>query len=118
MRRLAVAIVFKYAFAVFLTNVYRPRRFVVMRSAHCQVQLYAQPHVMSTPRVSPFVLFACYVVARAHMCTCACRVPDNEIGSHTLGCVLTEKRPLLRRGVYKAKNICMAFCMDKCAVSG
>ena len=43
-------------------------------------------------------------------------MPDNESGFHTQGFVLTQKRPVLRRGVYKAKNIFMAFCMCECAV--
>ena len=43
-------------------------------------------------------------------------MPDNESGLHTQGCVLTQKRPVLRRGVHKAKNIYMAFCIYKCAV--
>ena len=36
-------------------------------------------------------------------------VPDNGSGFHTQGCVLTQKMLVLRRGVYKAKNIYMAF---------
>ena len=43
-------------------------------------------------------------------------VQDNESGSHTQGCVLTQKRPVFRRGLYKVKEIDMAFCMNKCAV--
>ena len=43
-------------------------------------------------------------------------MPDNESGFYTQGCVLTQKRPVLRRCVYKAKNIYMSFCRHKCAV--
>ena len=43
-------------------------------------------------------------------------VPDNESGSHTQGYLLTQRRPVLGRGVHKAKNIYMAVCISKCAV--
>ena len=43
-------------------------------------------------------------------------VPDHESGSHTQGCVLTQKRPVLRRCVHKATNIYIAVCKCKCAV--
>ena len=43
-------------------------------------------------------------------------VPDNESGFHTQGWVMTQKKPVLRRGVYVANNMCMPFCMNKCAV--
>ena len=42
---------------------------------------------------------------------------DNESGFYKQGCVLTQKKPVLRTGVYKAKNIYTAFCMNKCAVT-
>ena len=45
------------------------------------------------------------------------RVPDNESGFHTQGCVLTQMRPVLGRGVYKAANTYMAVCICKCAVT-
>ena len=44
-------------------------------------------------------------------------VPDNGSRFHTQGCVMTQKRPVLRRGVYKAKDIYIAFCMNECAVT-
>ena len=40
-------------------------------------------------------------------------MPDKESGFYTQGCVLTQKRPVLRRGMYKVKNIYMTFlCMS------
>ena len=37
-------------------------------------------------------------------------VPDYESGFHTQSCVLTQKRSVLRRSMYKAKNIYISSC--------
>ena len=43
-------------------------------------------------------------------------MPDIESGSHTQGYLLTQRRHVLGRGVHKAKNIDLVFCMIKFAV--
>lgn len=42
---------------------------------------------------------------------------DSESESHAQGCVLTQKKPALRRDVYVENKLYMAFSIDNCVVT-